>query len=683
VLWLKRLVFGKPRDLHDPRLFHKFSLIAFLAWVGLGADGLSSSSYGPEQAYRALGSGQGHLAIFLAVATALTVFIISYTYTRIIEHFPHGGGGYLVASKLLGNRIGVVSGCALLVDYVLTITTSVAAGGDAVFSFVAVPLGLSAATAAELKLLGEVLVVGMLIVLNLRGVRDTVTTLLPIFLVFVLTHAIFIGYGLIARASELSVVSAEVSQGTAASMRTLGLGGLLMLLVRAYSLGGGTYTGIEAVSNGIAIMREPKLHTGKRTMLYMASSLAVTAGGILVIYMLVHVRPTEGQTLNASALEALFGQITWGGHPVGAWFIMLTLLSEGALLFVAAQTGFIDGPRVMANMAIDSWWPHQFAALSERLTMKNGVLLMGLSSLAFLLATRGSVDALVVMYSINVFLTFSLSQLGMVRLWLKSRQRRRDWRRQLVIQLIGLVICASILVLTVFEKFLQGGWLTILITAGLVTFCFLIRRNYFGVAEKMLRLNEILGDIPGPRQDVVPAVDRKKPTALILVREYGGLGIHLFLNVQKAFPRFFHNFVFLSVGILDSAAFKGSAEVERLEMRTEAQVQRYVNLAHRLGVAAEGHESLGTDPVADTAKLVSDVASRFDHPVVFGAKLVFEDEAWYQRFLYNDLAYAVQRRVQQQANLAMVILPVRVRDEETPDAEATRSAEEPAPTTAA
>ena len=511
MLWLKRLVFGKPRDLHDPRLFHNFSLVAFLAWVGLGADGLSSSAYGPEQAYRALGPLHGHLAIFLAVATAFTVFVISYTYTRIIEHFPHGGGGYLVASKLLGNRVGVVSGCALLVDYVLTITTSVAAGGDAVFSFLGGPLGLSATGLSEIKLIAEVMIIGTLILLNLRGVRDTVTALLPLFLVFLVTHAIFIGYGLVARAPELSTVSAEVVHGTSFSLRTLGLGGMLMLMVRAYSLGGGTYTGIEAVSNGIAIMREPKLHTGKRTMLYMAVSLAATAGGILVVYMLVHVRPVEGQTLNASALEALFGKIRWAGHPVGAWFVMLTLLSEGALLFVAAQTGFIDGPRVMANMAIDSWWPHQFAALSERLTMKNGVLLMGLSSLAFLLATRGSVDALVVMYSINVFLTFSLSQLGMVRLWLRSRKRRRDWLRQLCIQLVGLVICASILVLTIFEKFLQGGWLTMVITAGLVSFCFLIRRNYFDVAGKMLRLNEILGDIPAPRQDVMPIVDRNKP----------------------------------------------------------------------------------------------------------------------------------------------------------------------------
>ena len=134
----RRLLLGKPRDLKDAALAHKISLIAFLAWVGLGADGLSSSAYGPPEAFQALGS-HTYLAVLLAAATALTVFIISYAYSRIIEHFPHGGGGYVVATELLGNSAGVVSGCALLVDYVLTITVSIASGADAVFSLL--PLG--------------------------------------------------------------------------------------------------------------------------------------------------------------------------------------------------------------------------------------------------------------------------------------------------------------------------------------------------------------------------------------------------------------------------------------------------------------------------------------------------------------------------------------------------------------
>src|SRR6478672_11755450 len=131
---LRRLLFGAPKDVKDPHAFHKLSLVALLAWVGLGADGLSSSAYGPDEAFRALGDHTS-FAVLLAAATACTVFIISYGYSRIIEQFPSGGGGYLVASKLLSPSVGVISGAALLVDYVLTITISIASGADAIFSF--------------------------------------------------------------------------------------------------------------------------------------------------------------------------------------------------------------------------------------------------------------------------------------------------------------------------------------------------------------------------------------------------------------------------------------------------------------------------------------------------------------------------------------------------------------------
>ena len=136
---VRQTVVGAPRNIKDPSIFHKLSLVPLLAWIGLGADGLSSSSYGPEEAFRALGQ-HTYLAVFLALATSLTVFIISYAYSRIIEHFPHGGGGYIVATHTLGAKAGVVSGSALLVDYVLTITVSIAACGDALFSFL--PMGL-------------------------------------------------------------------------------------------------------------------------------------------------------------------------------------------------------------------------------------------------------------------------------------------------------------------------------------------------------------------------------------------------------------------------------------------------------------------------------------------------------------------------------------------------------------
>src|SRR5437764_10850386 len=173
---LRRAILGAPKDVKDPHAFHKLSLVALLAWVGLGADGLSSSAYGPDEAFRALGQHTG-LAFFLALATAATVFIISYGYSRIIEHFPSGGGGYVVATSLLGKKTGVVSGAALLVDYVLTITISIASGADAIFSFLSPSIQTYAILGISAKMWLALSGLGLLTIMNLRGVKESVPAL--------------------------------------------------------------------------------------------------------------------------------------------------------------------------------------------------------------------------------------------------------------------------------------------------------------------------------------------------------------------------------------------------------------------------------------------------------------------------------------------------------------------------
>ena len=212
---VKRVFIGPARDLADRSIYRHLSLMAFLAWVGLGADGLSSSAYGPEEAFRTLGE-HTYLAIALAALMAFTVLIISAAYSRIIEAFPHGGGGYVVATKLLGNRAGVVSGSALLVDYVLTITISIAAAGDALFSLL--PIQWQA-----WKLPTEVALILLLTVLNLRGVRESVIALTPVFLLFVVTHAILITGGIIGHASQLPETMVAAKSGFSNGLATIGI----------------------------------------------------------------------------------------------------------------------------------------------------------------------------------------------------------------------------------------------------------------------------------------------------------------------------------------------------------------------------------------------------------------------------------------------------------------------------
>jgi amino acid transporter len=636
-------------------LWHRLSLIPFLAWVGLGADGLSSSAYGPEEAFRALGA-HSYLAVALAALMAGTVLLISAAYRRIIEEFPSGGGGYVVATNLLGPNAGVVSGSALLVDYVLTITISIAAAGDALFSFL--PAGWAG---AKLGLeLGFILV---LTTLNIRGVRESVMTLLPIFLVFVVTHLLLIGWGILGHLPELPATVHQVRSGFVKGAATLGGGGLLLLFLRAYSLGGGTYTGIEAVSNGLPIMRDPKVETGKRTMLYMGTSLAFTASGLLLCYLLWRIVPVPGKTMNAVLVERLVN-----GLPLGAALVVVTLFSEAMLLVVAAQAGFIDGPRVLANMAVDSWVPHRFAALSDRLTTQNGILLMGAAALAALWYTDGSVGHLVVMYSINVFVTFSLSMLAMTRFWQRHRRTRREWKTRLLLFVSGSMLCVTILGITVYEKFAEGGWVTLVMTSLVILLCFLIRRHYRSVAAQLDQLYRELGDLPSSceaNSAKSEAIDPKQPVAAVLVSAYNGVGIHTVLNIFRTFPRHFRGIVFLSVGVVDSGQFKGEYAVEELRKRTQEMLEQYVVLAVSLGVPATSRLSIGTEAVAEAEQLCLATAREFPQAVFFAGKMIFQREKWYHRLLHNETALAVEKRLRW-AGKTMMTLPIRVREPAVP-----------------
>ena len=192
------------------------------------------------------------------------------------------------------------------------------------------------------------------------------------------------------------------------------------------------------------------------------------------------------------------------------------MLSEGVLLVVAAQAGFIDGPRVLANMAVDSWVPRRFAALSDRLTTHNGIVLMGATSLAALLYAKGDVGTLVVMYSINVFLTFSLSMFGMLRHTWQGRRQAKHWHRKALLFTVGFLLCATILVITVMEKFKEGGWITLLCTGAVIGLCFVIRGHYRRVRLKLAQLYQDvkhLGDLAAtwPRSRS-PSGTRRRPS---------------------------------------------------------------------------------------------------------------------------------------------------------------------------
>jgi amino acid transporter len=648
---LRALFIGKAKDPLAPDVFHKISLAAFLAWVGLGSDGLSSSCYGPEEAFLALGP-HTFLALVLAALMAVTVFVISASYAQIIELFPTGGGGYLVATKLLGRYPGLICGAALLVDYVLTITISIASGADAIFNVLPLPYH-------PYKLWAAAFAIGVLIVLNLRGVKESVVILLPIFFAFLATHAVVVLSSIFSHLDTAPAVIRASFRESEESLRNLGFLGMGLILLRAYSLGGGTYTGIEAVSNGLQILREPRVATGKRTMMYMAISLAFMASGLLLSYLLAEVEHRAGMTLNGSLTWSLVQSWQLGSIPVGFSFFFITMLSAGAILFVAAQTGFLGGPQVLANMALDSWVPRRFYQLSERLVTQNGVLLMGGAALAFLFYTHGDVRLLVVLYSINVFLTFSLSQLGMCRHWWEVREREPAWRKRLIVNGAGLVLTTGILIATVTLKFQAGGWVTVVVTSAVIGLCLYINRHYREAEKSLRRLDDVLLELPLPDGPLpVPVRDTNAPTAVFFVNGYNGLGIHSVLAVPRLFGVHFKNFVFVGVGVIDSSRFKGREEIENLRRQTEESLEKYVTFIKRQGYYAEYWCAFGTDAIDELERLAHEVAKRFPRSVFFSGKLVFQQDQFLHKVLHNQAAFTLQRRLQF-AGLQMVVLPVR------------------------
>ena len=528
----------------------------------------------------------------------------------------------------------------------------VCSGADALIQF-------SAPILIAYKVPFELAGVTLLMLMNMRGVRESVVPLVPVFMVFIVTHLFAILYGIgTHHAQGNQIVTAGINEvGTLHS--SVGIWGIVFLILKSFSLGAGTFTGIEAVSNGLPILRDPKVQTGKKTMVYMAISLAFTVVGLMICYLLFDVHSSAGKTLNATLFEQLTA--SWGS-PWGGSFILVTLLSETMLLFVAAQAGFLDGPRILASMALDRWVPSRFSSFSDRLVTQNGILVMGIASLVILAITQGSVATLVVLYSINVFITFCLSQSGMVVHWWKNRQTERTWKKKISINGLGLLLTGFILVSMIILKFHEGGWMTLVLTAVLALCAWTIKQHYQRTLQKLEKLSSLLTsakyDIPqGVGIKETPYSDGR--TAIILVNGYNGLGIHTLLNVLKIFGKDCKNFVFIQIGVIDAGNFKDSKEFRKLKASVEENLQQYEQLLQSHGYFAKGHCAFGTDVTEEIEQLTVRLMRVYDHCIVFGGQLVFERETFLHRMLHNYTVFAVHKRLYHQG-IPMMILPIRL-----------------------
>ena len=645
---LRESLLGKPLDPFSGDTRKHVALVAFLAWVGLGADGLSSACYGPEEAFLALGQ-HTPLSLYLAAMTAVTVFVIAVAYNQVIELFPSGGGGYKVATRLLGARAGLVSGSALVVDYVLTIAISVASGVDALFSLLPPSLG-------GMKLGVELALTALLLYLNLRGMKESIRFLLPIFLGFVVTHTLLIGYGVLTHGAQLPSMIGKTFSESHQLGHDVGWLAVAALLLRAYSLGGGTYTGIEAVSNNVQSLVEPRIRTGKWTMFYMALSLAFTAGGIIVLYLLWGAQHVEGRTLNAVTFESIIAHLGMGSDTLNQAARVIVLALEAGLLLVAANTGFLGGPAVLANMAVDSWMPHQFRNLSSRLVTQNGVILMAGAAAIVLLITGGQVSVLVVLYSINVFLTFTLSLLGLVKYWWLHRSEGR-WLVRIALSLLGLLVCGGILIVTTVEKFSEGGWITLIITGLVIGIGYTIRRHYNMVTETVGRAESHYAAPSGHVGAIAKLAPDRPAAAFIVGRNRCGL-IHAARTVLKTWPGFYKNFLVICAQPIDVRSYGGEEALAKLRADRLQDMEFYRDLARNTGIASKYYLGFGVDGVDEMVKLCEQARAEFPNIVFFASKIVFKNETWITRLLHNQIVLAMQQRLQVEG-MQMVIFPMQ------------------------
>ena len=286
-----------------------------------------------------------------------------------------------------------------------------------------------------------------------------------------------------------------------------------------------------------------------------------------------------------------------------------------------------------------------------------------------MLLAQGSVHFLVVLYSINVFMTFLLSQLGMVRHWWSSRKVVREWWRKLFVNGVGLVLTTFILVSVTVIKFHEGGWITLLITGTLIGVAVIVRRHYNYTGFLLRRLDTLVQAAEASvSEEVLPSRAEQRPkaeyspqskTAVILVNGFGGLGLHTLFGVMRLFGEIYKNFVFIQIGVVDTGNFKGAMEIEHLQVEVKKEVDRYVDYMKRHGYYAEGFSSIGNDVIEEVTKIAPEILERFPQSVFFGGQLVFPQDSFLSRFLHNYIVFAIQRKFYHEG-IPFVILPIKV-----------------------
>jgi amino acid transporter len=496
---LKRWLVGNP--LKTSQAAHQ-RLSKLVALAVFSSDALSSVAYATEEILLVLilaGTVALSLAIPISVAIVLLLIILTVSYRQIIYAYPEGGGAYIVAKSNIGTWAGLVAAAALIIDYVLTVAVSTAAGIAAVTS--AFPTLFPYREALCL------MTIVMVAVMNLRGVRESGR-------IFAIPTYLFIGSFLIMLGAGLVQLYAGKSPTIRPPLDKAAVEGIsIFLILRAFSSGCTALTGIEVISNGVSAFKKPEPHNAAVTMLGMAAVLGVLFVGTSVLALQYGVIPKEDETIVSQIARLTFGEGTM------YFFIQAATM---AILILAANSAFAGFPRLASLLARDGYMPHQMAEMGDRLVFSNGIMILGAFSGFLIIAFRGDTHALIPLYAVGVFLSFTLSQVGMVRRWLV--QKGPHWRKKLVVNGIGALATATATGIIASTKFIHGAWIVIILMPVLMMMFRAIHSHYVTVTKEIALTRDTRP--PRPRRNLVMipigAVNKAVIRAVDYARSRGG-----------------------------------------------------------------------------------------------------------------------------------------------------------------
>ncbi len=508
---VKRFLVGEPlrtsQAVHE-RLTKRVALAVF------ASDALSSVAYASEEILLVLAvaaayahdSGPFFYVLPISLVIAVLLWLVTASYRQTIHAYPSGGGAYIVAKENLGTTAGLTAAAALLVDYILTVSVSVAAGVEAV---------TSAAQGTEFAWLAghrAALCVGMIILValaNLRGIRESGSIFAVPTYLFLFSFLGMIAWGLGYYALNPGAVAipaaADVKHVEGYALQPLSL----LLLLGAFANGCTALTGVEAISNGVPAFRQPESDNAATTLLWMAFLLTIMFLGTSGLAYLYNVEPREDETVISQIARTIFAD------PRMRWAYYLVQTATAAILVLAANTSFADFPRLAGLMARDRFLPQQFRNVGDRLVFSNGILLLAFLSAVLAWVFKGDTSRLIPLYAVGVFLSFTLSQAGMVRHW--WRERKHGWRRSIVINGLGASATALVLGVFLLTKFIHGAWIVVVVVPLLVLM-FRSIHHYYVRFEAQLKLGDVPPLVPRHNRVIIPVV--RVHRGLIHVLEY-------------------------------------------------------------------------------------------------------------------------------------------------------------------